>query len=146
MRWLIALVLAAHGIAHGVGFAVNRHLISTPELPFATTVFGGRWNVGAEGIRLVGLLWLLAGAACLTAAAALASGAPWSVSATIAALVLSLAMCALGWPAARTGVYLNLGLGAVLIISSLLGLGWFPTAPRATTEARYVASNNSLSR
>lgn len=145
MRWFIALVLAAHGIAHGVGFAVNWQVISTPELPFSTTVFGGRWNVGAEGIRLVGLLWLVAGAACLTAAVALASDAPWSVSATIAALVLSLAMCALGWPAARTGVYVNLGLGAALIVSSLLGLG-FLTAPRATTEARYVTSNNSLSR
>ena len=146
MRWLIAFVLAAHGIAHGVGFAVNWHVIATPELPFSTTVFGGRWNVGVEGIRLVGLLWLVAGAACLTAAAALVADASWSVSATIAALVLSLAMCALGWPAARIGVYLNLGLGAVLIVSSLLGLGWFPRAPRATTEAPHVASYNSLPR
>jgi hypothetical protein len=143
MRWLIAFALAAHGIAHGVGFAVNWHIISTPELPFSTTVFAGRWNVGVEGIRLVGLLWLVAGGACLTAAAALAGGAPWSIGATIAALVLSLAMCAVGWPAARIGVYLNLGLGLALIVSALLGLGWFPTA---TTEASHVASNNSLPR
>ena len=71
MRVLIAFVLAAHGIAHGVGFAVNWHVISTPELPFSTTVFGGRWDIGVEGIRLVGLLWLVAGAACLAAAASL---------------------------------------------------------------------------
>ena len=146
MRWLIALVFAAHGIAHGVGFAVNWQVISSPELPFSTTVFGGRWNVGAAGIRWVGLLWLVAGAAWLTAAAALAHNAPWTLAITIAALVLSFAMCAVGWPAARTGLYLNLGLGAVLIVSSWLGLGWFPTVPRATTEARYVASYNSLSR
>jgi len=146
VRVLIAFVLAAHGIAHGVGFAVNWHVISTPELPFSTTVFGGRWDIGVEGIRLVGLLWLVAGAACLAAAASLASDAPWSVSLTVAALVLSLAMCAVGWPAARTGVYLNLGLGAVVVVSSLLGLGWFPTAPRATTEAPHVASYDSLPR
>ena len=146
MRFLIAFVLAAHGIAHGVGFAVTWHVIATPELPFSTTVFGGRWNVGLDGIRLVGLLWLVAGAACLTAAAALAADASWSVGATIAALVVSLAMCAVGWPAARTGVYLNLGLAAVLIVSSLLGLGWFPTAPRATTEGPHVASYDSLPR
>ena len=146
MRWLVAFLLAAHGIAHGVGFAVSWHVISTIDLPYSTTVFGGRWNVGDEGIRLVGLLWLLAGAACLIAAAGVVTDAPWAVGATIAALVLSLAMCAVGWPAARTGVYLNLGLGAALIVSSLLGLGWFPTATTATTEARYVASDNSLSR
>lgn len=146
MRWLITFVLAAHGIAHGVGFAVNWQVISSPELPFSTTVFGGRWNVGVEGIQWVGLLWLVAGAACLTAAAAVGTGAPWSVGATITALILSVAMCVVGWPAARVGLYLNLGLGAALIISSLLGFGWFPTAPTATTEARYVASSNSLSR
>ena len=44
------------------------------------------------------------------------------------------------------GVYLNLGLAAVLIVSSLIGLGWFPTAPRATTEAPHVASYDSLPR
>ena len=143
MRWIIAFVLAAHGIAHFVGFAVSWHVISSSEVPYSTTLFGGRWDVGDEGIRKVGLLWLIAGAACVSAAAALAAGVSWAVGATIAALILSIAMCALGWPAARIGLYLNLGLAAALTVSCLLGLGWFPTT---TMEASRVASNDSLPR
>jgi len=143
MRWLIAALFAAHAIAHGVGFAVNWQLISNPEVPFTTVVLGGRWDVGGGGIRLVGLVWLVAAAAFLIAAAAIAVEARWAFGATIAALVLSLLMCVVGWPAARVGLYLNLALVAVLLLSSVLGWGWFSAT---TQEARHVAPDNSLSR
>lgn len=62
-RWMFAAVLAAHGIAHLVGFALNWQLMTSPDEPFATTIFAGRWDVGTEGARVVGLLWLVAAGA-----------------------------------------------------------------------------------
>src|SRR5262245_25684557 len=94
MRWIFAAVLAAHGVAHSVGFALNWQLLTSPDEPFATTIFGGRWDVGVDGARTVGLLWLVAAGAFLAAAAAVAARADWALGAFVTAVVMSLVMCA----------------------------------------------------
>jgi hypothetical protein len=70
VRFAVAALLLAHGIAHVPGFAVPWRLLSTPEMPYTTTILAGRWDVGAIGIRGVGIAWLTAGVTFVAAAVA----------------------------------------------------------------------------
>jgi len=63
-----AALLAAHGAAHSLAFAVAWKLTEPEDLPYTTKIFGSV-DLGAVGIRIVGLLWLAALAAFLLAAA-----------------------------------------------------------------------------
>ncbi len=116
MRYAIATLLGLHGIAHVVGFIASWRLMPLPELPYSTTVLGGVVDVGDGGIRLVGVLWLGAALACVVAAVALWVGLPWAAGFALATVTASLAMCVVGWPQARIGLFLNL----ILIVALML--------------------------
>ena len=122
-RLALAVFAAFHGIAHFVGFAVPWRLLQAEEMPYATTLLGGRLDVGDAGIRIVGLVWLALGIAFVGAGVATGldrSGWPrWMLLVAGASLVWSV----LGWPAARIGVAVNLGLLAV--VATGVGLGWW---------------------
>ena len=107
MRFLLAFLLLAHGIAHVPGVLVNWQLASFPDLPYRTTVFGTSVNVGPEGIRLIGLCWLGMAGVFGALASAVAFNAPLWPAATATALTLSLLLCAAGWPEARLGLVAN---------------------------------------
>ena len=79
MRYAIAAILLAHGIAHLPGFAVSWRLLSSPEIPYTTRILGGRWEVGAIGIRVVGIGWLTLSAMFIIAGVGYARGLAWSV-------------------------------------------------------------------
>ena len=107
MRFLLAFLLLAHGIAHVPGFLVSWQLASFPDLTYRTTIFGTSVNVGPEGIRLMGLCWLGMAAVFEALATAVAFNAPLWPAATATALALSLLLCAAGWPEARVGLLAN---------------------------------------
>ena len=117
MRFIIASVLAVHGIAHLVGFIAAWQLMTLPELPYRTTVLGGGIDVGTPGIRVVGILWLAAAVACVIAGIALWLGTPWAMTFAFGTVIASLAMCVVGWPDARIGLVLNLILIAALVLT-----------------------------
>ena len=52
MRLALVALLAAHGIAHLPGFAVPWRLMTSAELPYKTTAFGGAIEIGDTGARL----------------------------------------------------------------------------------------------
>src|SRR5919106_1807207 len=79
-----AFLLVAHGVAHLVGFVSSWKLATLAELPYKTTVFSGRVDVGDAGIRMMGVLWLLAALALLVAAITVASETGWAVRFTLA--------------------------------------------------------------
>ena len=54
MRFALAALLIAHGVAHLVGFLVPWKLLSTAEVPYRTTVLGGLIEVGDAGARALG--------------------------------------------------------------------------------------------
>jgi hypothetical protein len=118
MRFVLASFLLAHGVAHLVGFVSSWKLATLAELPYKTTVFSGRVDVGDAGIRVMGVLWLLAALACLVAAIAVATEAGWAVRFTVAGLIASLMLCLAGWPDARSGVAVNVGLVLLLAIGA----------------------------
>jgi hypothetical protein len=118
VRWAFVLLVAAHGIAHLPGFAVSWRLMSSPEVPYHTTLLHGRWDVGATGIRIVGLLWLLAGGALLAGAALLMTRWPWALVLVGAAAAGSLFLSIVEWPFARIGVGVNIVVLLVLPIAA----------------------------
>jgi hypothetical protein len=122
MRFVLAFVLLAHGVAHLVGFVSSWKLATLAELPYETTVFSGRVDVGDAGIRVMGVLWLLAALAFLVAAIAVAAEAGWAVRFTVAGVTASLMLCLAGWPDARIGVAVNVGLVLLLAIGARLNL------------------------
>ena len=107
---------------HLVGFVSSWKLATLAELPYKTTVFSGRVDVGDVGIRMMGVLWLLAALAFLVAAIAVATETGWAVRFTLAAVIASLILCVVGWPDARIGVAVNVGLALLLAVGARLNL------------------------
>lgn len=125
MRVAPAALFVLHGIAHLPGFAVAWRLTTTPELPYKTTLLGGRVDLGDAGIRVLGLLWLAAGLGFLAAAVATWRGSTtWPTLALVLALV-SLVLCVAAWPDSRIGVVVNLAILVLLLMGGRLG--WFST-------------------
>ena len=119
LRVALAGLLALHGFAHLVGFAVPWRILQTEEMPYSTTLLAGRVDVGDMGIRAVGLVWLgLAMAFGVAALGAWMQRPGWpDVAMTVAGL--SLVFSVLGLPASRIGIPVNL-----LILAVLLGGAW----------------------
>lgn len=122
MRFIVGLVLIVHGFAHTVGFVVPWKIASLDGAPYKTTVLGGRLDLGHTGIRIVGILWLLA-ALAFFGAGALVIGRfeVWQLF-TLVTTVFSLLLCFLGLPDSRLGIPINV----VILIFILAGgtLGW----------------------
>ena len=114
MRFALAALLIAHGVAHLVGFVVPWKLLSTAEVPYRTTILGGVTDVGDAGARALGVVWLVAALAFVLLAGAVLAG--WNVRVWIfAMLALSIVLCVVGWPEARIGLVVNAVLLAALL-------------------------------
>ena len=121
MRFTLAVLMILHGVAHLPGFAGSWRLATFPDLPYHTRLLDGRFEVGDGGMRLVGTLWLLAALGFVVAAVAAIRNEGWWAGAAFVVTLLSLALCALEWPAARVGVPVNLGLVVALLAGRALG-------------------------
>lgn len=108
MRIALAILMALHGIAHTPGFATSWKLAPAGGVPYKTTVFGGRLDLGDSGIRAVGILWLVVALAFLVGAVATVVDTPWWRSVALVTALASLALSLLELPLARIGVFINL--------------------------------------
>ena len=122
MLIVATIVLVLHGLIHLMGTAAYMKLAVIQQLPYKTTVLGGRWDLGAGGIAVYGVLWAVAAVGFVVAALAFWFGwAGWQPL-LLGVTLLSLALTALDWDVAFAGVILN------IVILALLGLG-----PRLTS-------------
>ena len=119
MRYVLGLFLAAHGAAHLVGFATAWRLSDT--LPYHTTLFGGRMDVGESGTQGIGVLWLLAAIGFCVAGVGLAATAAWWRPLALLVAAGSLLLSLAEWPAARIGVAIDLALLTSIALASLAG-------------------------
>ncbi|TAK16458.1 MAG: ABC transporter permease [Acidobacteria bacterium] len=117
MRFVFAALLAAHGIAHLVGFVASWRLADLPDLPYKTTILGGRVDVEDGGIRIIGLFWFAAAAAFCLAAFAVAAQWPSALRLTGLVIAGSTLLCIVGWPDARIGLWLNLALAVLVVVA-----------------------------
>ena len=108
MRIALAVLMAFHGVAHLVGFAVPWGLVKPPGGTRKTTILGGRANLGSAGIRAYGVLWLLTGAAFVACAVGAVTGLHWWIHWTPWVAFASLLLSLLSWPESRIGVVVNL--------------------------------------
>jgi hypothetical protein len=114
MRWILAALFVAHGVAHLPGFLVDWKLWQTPEIPYRTTLFAGVLEVGTTGTRVLGGLWLVAALSCFGTGLAMAVGQPRVVA--WGAVTLSTLLCLLGLPETRMGLATNAVLAMGLLI------------------------------
>jgi hypothetical protein len=128
MAFLLALLMAAHGLAHLVGFVVSWQIRSLPNAPFRTTILNGSVDVGLWGTRVVGLFWLLAAVTFVFAASGVALRQSWWPVVTTIIIMVSLMLCVVGWPEARVGVFVNLLIAALLLAG--YRLGWLGVGAR----------------
>jgi len=117
LRFVLAVILIAHGFAHLVGFVVPWRIATLDQMPYATAVLAGSVDIGHVGIRIVGIHWLATALAFAVCSIGILTRQAWWVPATAWASAFSLVLCVIGWPDARIGVFVNLALLAL----SLLG-------------------------
>jgi len=121
MHIIIAIVWIGHGLAHLVGFVVPWKIATMEDAPYKTTLLADAINIGDVGVRVVGILWLAAALAFIVAGVGLIALLPWWRPLTLYTTVFSLALCILGWPESRIGVWVNVIILAFLIIAGRLG-------------------------
>lgn len=114
MRFIIGLVLIAHGLAHRVGFVTTWRIGPGKNAPYNTTVLNGFVDLGEIGIRAMGILWLVAGLAFVAAGIGVTVAAAWGGIVTLDAAMFSLILGIIGWPDSRVGVFINVAILAYL--------------------------------
>ncbi len=122
MRFVVAFLLLAHGIAHLVGFAATWKLGAFPDLPYKTTILSGSVDLGDDGIRLMGVAWVLLAVAFAAAAVGLALRQPWWPALAWWTVGASALVCALNWPEARIGLAFNGFLVVLLLLLARFNL------------------------
>ncbi len=113
MRYALSALLAAHGVAHLVGYVAPRKV----------TLLAGRVDVGEVGIRVVAVIWLLMAVAMMATAVGVAVQARWANAAVLPVVFVSLVLCLLELPAARIGLALNVVLVLWLVLHPTTGVG-----------------------
>ncbi len=124
MRILLAVVVLGHAIAHLPGFIAYLRLAELKDMPYKTTILAGAVNVGDIGIRVFGVLWLIAALVFVASGVGALARLTWWQSAMLAAAVFSLLLCILGWPDTRLGLLVNLVFIAFLLVNRQTG--WLP--------------------
>jgi len=117
MRIIGALLLALHGCAHLVGFRAA----FWPTQELLSKVQGGVLAVGHFGSQVLGIFWAgIALSYLVSAGLLLARSSSWT-SVVVGASGMSLLICALFWPDARIGLYIDVALLLIVLLLSRRG-------------------------
>lgn len=122
MRILVAVVIILHGLVHLLGFVVPWKFVTLAEMPYKVTLLSDKIDVGAGGIRIIGVLWLLATIGFVVVGGSLIATLPWWQVLAFAVTLFSLVLCILGWPDSQFGVYINLFILVFLLLGERFGL------------------------
>lgn len=117
MHIVFGIFLVLHGLVHLLWFVVPWGLMQVDGLPYNTTIMAGRMDVGDNGIRFVGLLWVIGTLLFVAAGVSLLFSASWWAVLTIIAALFSLFLNILGWPDSRWSALINVAILAFLTIS-----------------------------
>jgi len=117
MTIAFSILLLLHGLAHLVGFLVPWQLTKGSRTGYKTTIVGGR-DVGASGMRLIGIFYLLLAVAFVAMAIGSYLGTPWARQGTLFVAGMSLFMCVVNWPETRVGLIVNVVIIGYLMFSA----------------------------
>lgn len=124
IRIIAAIVFIVHGLIHLLGFVVPWRLATIEGFAYKTTLLSGTLDVGDAGVRVIGLLWLLAAIGFVVAGVAVFTSQPWWQALTLWVTLFSLVISILGWPDSQFGVLINLVILAYLLFGGRMG--WLP--------------------
>lgn len=85
-------------------------------------MLAGRVNVGDLGIRVVGILWLIAALAFAVSSIGVLARASWYLPVTVIAAMFAFVLCIIGLPDSVRGVFMNIAIVALLLFFKGLGL------------------------
>jgi hypothetical protein len=117
--FILVGIVIIHGLIHLMGFVAYWPLSEIAELPYKTTLLGGRWEIGQAGMRLFSVLWLVAALGLVGASIGAITGQDWWLTLMGTAVILSLIICLLDWNNAWRGAVLDL----VILVPLLLVWG-----------------------
>lgn len=124
LKLVIGIFFILHGLVHLLWFVVPWRITTVDGLPYVTTVLAGRIDVGRTGIRVVGLLWLLAAIGWVIAGIGVLLLAPWWQPVTVAVALFAAALCILGLPIAKYGLLTNLAVVGFVLLNGRFH--WLP--------------------
>ncbi|HEY69549.1 MAG TPA: ABC transporter permease [Anaerolineae bacterium] len=113
--------LFLHGLIHLMGTASYLKLSEIKQLPYKTTVLGGRWDLGAAGTKIFGMGWALAAVGFVLAGVALIGNWAWWQPATFGVTLFSLVLSTLDYQVAFAGMIIDLAILLVLILGPWIG-------------------------
>jgi hypothetical protein len=126
IRLIFGIFLILHGLVHLLWLVVSWQITEVDGLPYRTTLFSGRLDLGAGGMRFLGLLWALGMVVFVIAGLGLLFSAQWWWTITLAAALYSLLLCIVTWPESRWGALINLGILALLLLGEQLTWSFLP--------------------
>jgi len=118
---IAALVLVLHGLIHLMGTAVYMKLTEIQGFSYKTTLLGGSWDLGENGIRVFGALWVAPAAGFILIAVSLLAGWEWWRPALVAVTLFSLVLTVVDWSIAYAGVVINTVILAVVWLGPRIG-------------------------
>ena len=77
LKFVVSLLFTVHGLVHLLWFAMSWQITSIDGLPYSTKLLANRIDVGEAGIRVIGLLWVVATGLWVAAGLGLALTLPW---------------------------------------------------------------------
>jgi hypothetical protein len=116
MRMVAALFLLLHGVAHLVGFRAA--FWPSAKLVAKSSLWAGVLPLGPLAIKSFGVGWLLLALAYFGSAGLLLVGSASFTHCALWTTALSLALCALFWPEAKVGLFIDAALLVALTLHS----------------------------
>jgi len=120
LYYAAAFIIFAHGLIHLIGMVVYWPLAVVNEIPYKTTLLGGRWDIGETGTRIFGLLWLLGTIGFVVAAAGMTFRTAWWQPVLLATTLFSLVITILDWDATKFGAITNIIILIILVVGQFL--------------------------
>jgi len=116
-----AFFVFAHGLVHLIGVVVYWQLAEVEEFPaYKTTLLNGHWEISDNGMRIYGLLWLIATLGFVAAAVGMVIRQDWLIPMLFGTSFFSLVINALDWEWAKYGVILDIIILAVLVVTQYI--------------------------
>ncbi|HYF75585.1 MAG TPA: hypothetical protein VD973_00480 [Symbiobacteriaceae bacterium] len=120
LLYVVAGIIGVHGLIHLMGFVAYWPLGVVAELPYKTTVAGGAWDVGALGMKVFGVLWLIVALGFVAAVGGFFFGQSWWRPLLVGTSLVSTAIIAMDWAPAFRGAYVNVAILMLVWLSTRL--------------------------
>jgi len=116
-RTIVAVTLIAHGLVHLIGFVVPWRIATLDGFPYRADVLSDV-EIGSSGVKVLGILWLLAAIGFVAVGVALLAGQSWWWGPALVIASVSLLLAGLWAQQAFAGLAIDLAIIAILALSS----------------------------